>query len=420
MRPNKSNSSVFWARKPRCLRRGGAPASLNGFDYGRDMCYPVPMNLTVKMKLLPDAQQTESLHKTFEAFNAACNYVSEYAFREKCFSAFNMHYALYRDVRAAFPSLSSQFVVRCFKKVEESYKLDKKAKRTFKKHSAVVYDSRLLSFPNLSTASINTVDGRYKIAVVFGQYRSLEGKKQKGQADLVYQDGKFFLCVVIELPDGTPIDPSGFLGVDKGIVNIATTSDGDAFSGSRVDAIRERTAKVRQALQKCGSKSAKRHLKKIGKRQSRFQSNINHCISKEIVSIAEGTNRGIALEQLKGITSRTRFRKADRQRFGNWAFFQLDTFIGYKAKLAGVPVVFVDPRNTSRQCSTCGHIAKSNRKSQSLFSCGNCGSTFNADFNAAINISKRASVNTPIAVHSLSLSTAHAPGAAMPRQLAAG
>jgi putative transposase len=380
----------------------------------------IPMNLTVKIKLLLDREKSVSLHKTFETFNAACNYIAEYAFREKVFSSFKMQYALYRTVRAEFPSLSSQFVVRAFKKVEESCKLDKVKQRLFKKYSAVVYDQRLLSFHNLSTVSINTVDGRYKIPVVFGKYADLEGRKLKGQADLVFQNGKFFLCVVIELPDGTPIDPDGFLGVDKGIVNIATTSDGHSFSGSRIDVVRERTMKLRQALQKCGSKSAKRHLKKIGTRQARFQRHMNHCISKEIVLTAKGTNRGIALEKLKGIRARTRFRKADRQRFGNWAFFQLDTFIGYKAQLAGIPVVFVDPRNTSRECSACGYIAKSNRKSQSLFLCGNCGFVFNADINAALNISRRAEVNRPIAVRPESLSIAPTLGTAMPRQLATG
>jgi len=72
----------------------------------------IPMHLTVKMKLLPDRQQAVSLHKTFEVFNAACNHIAAYAFREKCFSAFRLHCALCRDVRAAFPQLSSQFVVR--------------------------------------------------------------------------------------------------------------------------------------------------------------------------------------------------------------------------------------------------------------------------------------------------------------------
>ena len=91
------------------------------------------MNLTVEMKMLPDKEQADSLHKTFEACNAACNHSAEYAFREKCFSAFKMDYALYGDVRAPFPSPGSQFVVRAFKKVEESYRLDKKARHMCKK-----------------------------------------------------------------------------------------------------------------------------------------------------------------------------------------------------------------------------------------------------------------------------------------------
>jgi len=374
------------------------------------------MYLTVKMKLVPDRAQAAALSRTFEAFNAACKYISEWAFREKCFNAFKLHYALYRTVRAAFPSLSSQFVVRAFKKVAASYKVDRKVQHTFKTYSAVVYDPRLLSFPNLSTASITTVDGRQKIPL---RYRRLEVKALRGEADLVYQRKKFFLCVVIELPDGTPLEPKGYLGVDKGIVAIATTSDGVTFSGSRIDAVRERTATLRQALQKKGSKAAKRHLKKLGSRQKRFQQYTNHCIAKELVSKAKGTMRGIALEDLTGIRSRIRLPRAARQRFGNWAFFQLDTFIRYKARLRGVPVVFVDPRGTSRTCHVCGDSARSSRKSQSLFSCGTCGCTCSADINAAINIARRAAVNQPIAVHPPSLSHAPAPGTAMPRQLLA-
>jgi len=68
------------------------------------------MYLTVKMKLVPDRAQAAALSRTFEAFNAACKYISEWAFREKCFNAFKLHYALYRTVRAAFPSL--EFPVR--------------------------------------------------------------------------------------------------------------------------------------------------------------------------------------------------------------------------------------------------------------------------------------------------------------------
>jgi IS605 OrfB family transposase len=193
--------------------------------------------------------------------------------------------------------------------------------------------------------------------------------------------------------------PKGIIGVDKGIVNIATTSDNDVFSGKQIDTVRERYAKLRQSLQKTGTKSAKKHLKKIAKKQSRFQKDINHCISNQIVAKAKGTERVIALENLKGIRSRQTVRKIDRQRFGNWAFAQLDSFISYKASLAGVPVFFVDPYNTSRKCPICYTVNKSNRKSQNLFSCCNCNFTANADFVGAVNIAHKAIVNQPIVTY---------------------
>lgn len=357
------------------------------------------MKLTIKAKLLSNAEQHQSLKKTMEAFNNACNYISKRAFETKTFNQVKLHHLVYREARNKFPELSSQFIVRAIAKVSDSYIAEKKTLHKFKKYSAVVYDQRLLSFKRLSIASINSVDGRLKIPFVIGQYRSLEGKSIKGQADLTFENNKFFLNVVIEFPEGTSFDPKGILGVDKGIMNIATTSDGDTFSGKQIDAVRERYSKLRQTLQRVGSKSAKRHLKKIAKKQSRFQKDINHRISKQIVAKAKGTQRAIALEDLSGIRLRQTVRKADRQRFGNWAFYQLDSFIEYKAKIAGVPVIKVDPRNTSRTCSVCGFVSQSNRKSQSIFSCNNCGFTTNADFNGAVNIALKAIVNQPIAVH---------------------
>lgn len=121
------------------------------------------MKLTIKAKLLTNPEQHQSLKKTMEIFNDTCNYVSEFAYRERAFNAFKLHYLLYKDTRAKFPELSSQFVVRAFDKVAQSYKINKKSLHKFKKHSAVVYDQRLLSFKRLSIASINSVDGRLKI-----------------------------------------------------------------------------------------------------------------------------------------------------------------------------------------------------------------------------------------------------------------
>ena len=357
------------------------------------------MKLTIKAKLLTNPEQYQSLKATMETFNTACNYISQRAFQSKTFNQVKLHHVVYRKAREKFPELSSQFIVRAIAKVSDSYVAEKKTLHKFKKYSAVVYDQRLLSFKRLSITSINSVNGRLKVPFIIGNYRSLEGKSIKGQADLTFENNKFFLNIVIEFPDGTPYSPKGFLGVDRGIVNIAVDSDGNTFSGKQIDKVRERLTKIKSALQKKGSKSAKRHLKKIGKKQSRFQKNINHCISKKIVTIAKGTKRAIVLEDLSGIRSRQKVRRADRQRFGNWAFYQLDNFIKYKAMIAGTPIFYIDPRNTSRTCSVCGFVSKSNRKSQSIFSCCNCGYTVNADFNGAINIALKGSINNPIAVH---------------------
>lgn len=374
------------------------------------------MKLIVKVKLLPDRQQKQFLIKTVETFNEACNYISEIAFKEKKFGQVGLHHLCYRDVRNKF-GLSAQFTVRAIGKVSESYRVEKKRQHVFRKYSAVVYDNRLLSFRLLSVASMLTVKGRIKVPVVFGSYAKLEQRRIAGQADLIYQKGKFFLCLVIDLPDKTPFKPKGILGVDLGIVNLATTSDGDNFSGKQVDNVRKRITKIKKALQKRGSKSAKRHLKKLSGRERRFKRTINHTISKQIVRLAEGTQRAIGLENLKGF--RATVRKEQRDQFGKWAFFELRNLISYKAQLAGVPVFLVDPKNTSRSCSKCGHVSKSNRKSQSEFVCQKCGFSIHADFNGARNIVLKAIVNLPIAVHAKSLSSLSL-GTAMPRQLAAG
>lgn len=357
------------------------------------------MKLTVKVKLLPTAEQKTSLVKTIEVFNEACNYISQIAFEKKTFGQVGLHKLVYYAVREKF-KLSAQMTVRAIGKVSESYRAEKKTLHTFKKYSAVVYDQRILSFKGLDTVSILSLDGRYKIPIVFGTYAKLEQRKVRGQADLIYHKGNLFLCLVVEIPDGIPIKPDGTLGIDMGIINIATDNDGNSFSGKQVDIVREKTTIIKAKLQSCGSKSAKRHLKKISGREARFKRNTNHVISKKIVQLAKDTSRSIALEDLKGFNGRQTVRKAQRERFGKWAFLQLRNFVEYKAQIAGIPVILINPKNTSRRCSQCGHIDKANRKSQSEFVCVHCGFSLNADINAAKNISFLASVKMPIVAKS--------------------
>jgi IS605 OrfB family transposase len=150
-----------------------------------------------------------------------------------------------------------------------------------------------------------------------------------------------------DVPQASQYEPDGFLGIDLGIVNIATTSDGEIMAGRTVNRYRRRQLRLRRKLQAKGTRSAKRLLKKRARKESRFARDINHCIAK-IVTEAERTSRGIALEDLTGIRDRARLRKPQRVTLSSWAFAQLGSFIKYKALRAGVPTVYVDPAWTSR------------------------------------------------------------------------
>jgi putative transposase len=350
------------------------------------------MLLTVKAKLITNQEQQTSLLKTIERFNEACNFISVFAYKKHMFSKIALQKEIYYEIREKY-HLSSQMTVRALGKVSESYKADKKALHKFDLRGAIVYDPRILTIKKPDLVSILTLDGRIEVGIKYGEYRQLDYNRVRGQADLIYKDGTFYLMLVVELPDIEPIDPEGIIGVDFGLVNLAVSSDGKVYSGDKCTKVRQRYSKIKSILQHVGTYSAKKHLRKISGRERRFKKDTNHCISKEIVQTAKDTNRSIALEDLSGIRERTTVRKAEREKHEKWAFLELRNFIEYKAKLLGVIVDLVDPRYTSRQCSVCRYTSKGNRKSQETFACLECSHAENADFNASKNIMLRASVN---------------------------
>jgi IS605 OrfB family transposase len=354
------------------------------------------MKLIAQIKPLPTPEQAQALRKTLEVANAACNYISDQAWESKTFRQFPLHKLTYYSVKEIF-DLSAQMVVRAISKVADAYKLDRKAKRTFKPHGAIAFDNRILTY-KLDRLELNiwTAAGRQKMSFACGKRQLELLKGQHGESDLCMVKGKFYLMVACDVETPKPIDVEGVLGIDLGIVNSASDSDGGGFSGAVIEDTRRKFEHRRRNLQRKGSKSARRKLKKISGRQARFQKITNHTISKAIVQIAYDTHRAIALEELGGIRERVTVRRKQRARHANWSFFQLRQYISYKAERMGVPVIFVDPRNTSRTCPACGCVDKANRKTQSIFLCVQCGFSAPADTNASRNIRDRAVVNLPL------------------------
>jgi transposase len=166
------------------------------------------------------------------------------------------------------------------------------------------------------TVSIWTVQGRTRSIAFTGhpdQLTTLERYRQ-GESDLVWRGGgEWFLIATVDIPDAEAnTDPVDFLGIDMGIVNIATTSDGDNHAGAGLRRYRKRMAQVRAELQAKATKSAKRKLKARSRREARAVKDTNHRIAKQLVAVAERTGRGIGMEDLAGIRDRVRLTAAQR------------------------------------------------------------------------------------------------------------
>jgi IS605 OrfB family transposase len=346
------------------------------------------MKLTLQLKLLPTEEQAAALLHTMERCNAAATFAAEQGFAAGVFSAPSIQKLCYTTLRERF-DLSAQMAIRAIGKAAEAFSRDKTVQPVFRPDGAIVYDERILSFKGCHKVSILTIGaGRLLIPYVFGEYQAANLARIRGQCDLVYRGTKWFLFCTIEFREAPPVEVKGFLGVDLGIVNLATDSAGNVYTGEQVQRNRRRRATARKQYQRKGTKAAKRKLRKMAGRQARFQRHENHRIANRLVAEAKAQSAGISLEDLNGIRGRLRGTVGFRRQLGNWGFHQLRTFVEYKARRAGVPVVFVDPRNTSRICSACGHCEKANRPNQATFRCKHCGHQALADLNAATNLAR--------------------------------
>ncbi|XVQ07162.1 RNA-guided endonuclease InsQ/TnpB family protein [Spirillospora sp. CA-255316] len=242
------------------------------------------------------------------------------------------------------------------------------------------------------TVSIWTVHGRVKNLAFTGSAAQLKtlAEYRRGESDLVVRDGKWFLVATCDIPTPEAYEPRDWVGGDRGIENLATTSDAVNHQGRGLQRYRRRMARVRAELQAKGTKSARRKLKRRARREARPATHINHAIAKSVVADAERTGRGIALEDLRGIRDRTRVPRHRRATHTSWPFHQLGTFIAYKAERAGVPVLTVDAHYTSQSCPRCRYVSRRNRPTRDTFRCVVCGLAGPADHIAAVNVRARA------------------------------
>jgi putative transposase len=340
----------------------------------------------VVCRLAPTPEQSDEIDATLKAFADACDFAAETARRIGSTNKVKVQQAGYREVRERF-GLSANLAIRAIARACAALKVPAKMHSRFEPTS-IDYDARIFAFHEWNwTFGLTLLGGRRKLATMLGdrQKALLKGRKPTAATLVKRRDGGYFLHVQLTDDAPEPIEPTGTLGVDLGRRRVAVDSDGEIHEATEVNRVRIHYPKVRRSLQRKGTKGAKRALKRLSGREKRHQRAINHVISRRIVDKAGATNRAIALEDLTGIRERTRASKGQRYAQHSWSFHQLRQFLTYKAIDAGIPLVAVDPRYTSKTCHVCGAIG---HRDALLFSCTTCGD-MDADINAALNIAAR-------------------------------
>jgi putative transposase len=350
--------------------------------------------LTVKCKLNPTSSQAEEIDDTLKAFADACNWINE-TVPPKIKNNIRIHGIVYYDIRTKF-DLSANLAVRAINRVAGNRKTAAKDHKKVKdfKPTSIDYDARIFAFREKDESiSVTLLRSRQRIKLTLSDYQKDRLRDSKPtSATLCKKDSEYYINIQVksEVPDQIQTDK--VLGIDLGITDIAVTSEGQKFGGETIKKLKNHYAQTRASVQRRamkGTRSSRRRcrelLNRLSGKEARYQRQINHEISKAIVTRAHEIPAKIGLEDLTGIREdvNQKVGKNQRRRVNGWAFYQLRQFLEYKALQAGIPLVLVDPAYTSQTCHQCGEHGNRNGKS---FKCSVCGWSGDADFNGAQNI----------------------------------
>src|SRR3990167_8722379 len=316
--------------------------------------------VSVKIKL----KRTPVIDRTLFLYKKCLQFCVNQAWRRKIRNNIKLHPFVYQNIKDK--GLQSQLAVACIKQACGIVK-KAKSKPVINRCSLRYNFPRSASFKD-NVLSLATIKGRVKIPFsvpdCFKEYFTWDVTESLLMIDR--KDRCYFIFTFSK--EVTPRDSTqhSSLGIDFGINNLAVTSDGRFYNSCKVKQAKRKFKFLRSKLQAKGTKSARRLLKKISGRERRFMANVNHCISKNIVSNYNGNK--IVMENLKGIR---KIRRGKRMNYwiSNWSFFQLQSFVQYKAERLGVKVVKVNPFMTSQICHRCGQIGS---RSSGCFSCDHC------------------------------------------------
>jgi len=243
-------------------------------------------------------------------------------------------------------------------------------------------------------------NGISKMTFEFNDWKHIDGTPK--MCNILFVDGKWMAHIIYEIPEVSPKDNPNIVACDIGIINLIGTADIEGnskiYTGKQALAVQhyynKEIARVQSSTKIQQKKKWSKSLSRMTDRKYRQINQILHTVSKEVVKDAIENKVGtIVVGDIKNIRKKEdgsgkNIGKMNNQKLHSWGFAKLLTQIKYKAALSGIRVVTVSERDTSKTCSVCGLVKKSNRKHRGFYRC-KCGNRMNADVNGAVNILKR-------------------------------
>ncbi|WP_175762233.1 RNA-guided endonuclease InsQ/TnpB family protein [Burkholderia anthina] len=234
---------------------------------------------------------------------------------------------------------------------------------------------------------------RYRMSrVVLGEVRN---------ATISHRAGKWFVSILTEREVNSPSPTGPAVGIDVGVARFATLSDGSFLAPlARFREHERRLAKYqrRMARKSKGSsnwKKARARVQRIHARIANARADFLHkastaiCKNHSMVAVEDliirnitRSARGESYAPGRNVRAKSGLNKVILDQ--GWGEFRRQ--IKYKTGWCGGLFVAVSPRNTSRTCPCCGHVAAANRTTQARFACISCGFEANADYVGALNI----------------------------------
>lgn len=265
-------------------------------------------------------------------------------------------------------------------------RLDKSYKHFFRKNNSFPRFKNESSFKTIEYAKLGDgcqikngsiyIQGIGLIECIF--HREIPKDVKIKTISVSFKDG-LYVNIICEKNHGCRPQRKNSVGIDFGIQNTVSTSDGKKYSSPSFtkNKLKNIARLGRRATKK--DKKAKKALTKIYTKIKNQRKDFNHKLSRDIVNCYDI----ICLENIKVESIKTKIKNINRRLY-DIGISQLMTFISYKAESAGKKVVLVDPAYTTQICSECGKRTKKEIKDR-IHSCG-CGFSICRDQNAALNI----------------------------------